>query len=191
MYTDMLERLFTSRTRVKILTLFILSPQRELHVREIARLVQENINAVRRELANLEEIGLLKSSQRGNLKQYTVNTAMPLYEELASMILKTEGVAKILKDHLDELGSIQTAFIYGSFSRHNAQLTSDIDVFIIGTIKENILISAIHDLEKQLTREINYVLFTQEEFIKRKRKKDPFITNVLKEPKIMLLGDLP
>jgi predicted nucleotidyltransferase len=187
----MLERLFTSRTRVKILTLFILSPQRELHVREIARLVQENINAVRRELANLEEIGLLESSRKGNLKLYSVNTTMPLYEELASMILKTEGVAKILKEHLDELGSIQTAFIYGSFARHDAQLTSDIDVLIIGTINEKTLISAIHVLEKQLAREINYILFTPEEFIKRKQKKDPFIVNVLKEPKILLLGGLP
>ncbi len=187
----MLERLFTSKTRVKILTLFILNPDRELHVREIARLTKENINAIRRELTNLEETGLLKSSRKGNMKQYTLNKEMPLYEELASMVLKTEGVAKILKEHLDDLGSIQTAFIYGSFARHNAQLSSDIDVFIIGTISEKTLISALHDLEKQLSREINYILFTPEEFTSRKRNKDPFVVNVLKEPKVMLQGDLP
>ncbi len=94
----MLERFFTSKTRVKILTLFILDPDRELHVREIVRLVKENINAVRRELNNLEETGFLKSSRKGNMKQFTLNKSMPLYNDIASMVLKTEGVAKILKD---------------------------------------------------------------------------------------------
>lgn len=187
----MLERLFTSKTRVKLLTLFILNPGRELHIREIMRLVQENMNAVRRELINLEETGLLKSSRKGNMKQYILNKEMPLYEELASMVLKTEGVAKILSEHLNELGSIRTAFIYGSFARNNARLSSDIDVFIIGTINEKTLISAFHDLEKQLSRDINYVLLTPEEFALRKQKKDPFVTNVLKEPRVMLQGDLP
>ncbi len=187
----MLERFFTSKTRVKILTLFILNPNRELHIREIVRLIQENINAVRRELSNLEETGLLKSNKKGNLKQYTLNKKMPLYEELASMILKTEGVAKILKEHLNELGSIQSAFIYGSFANNTAQADSDIDVFIIGSINEKKLITALHNLEKQLSREINYILFTPQEFIMRKRKKDPFVNNVLKEPKVSLIGELP
>jgi predicted nucleotidyltransferase len=187
----MLERLFTSKTRVKIITLFVLNPDREIHIREIMRLVQENVNAVRRELTNLEETGLLKSSRKGNMKQYILNKEMPLYEELASMVLKTEGVAKILKEHLNELGSIQTAFIYGSFASNHAQLSSDIDVFIIGNIKEKTLISTFHDLEKQLSREINYILLTPEEFSARKRKKDPFVINVIKEPKVMLQGDLP
>jgi len=186
----MLERFFTSKTRVKLLALFILNPDRKLHIREIVRLIRENINAVRRELHNLEETGLLKSTQIGNMKQYTLNKNMPLYEELASMVLKTEGVAKILKEHLNELGSIQSAFIYGSFANNTAQVDSDIDIFIIGSINEKKLIPALHNLEKQLSREINYVLFTPQEFTTRKRKKDPFVMNVLKEPKVFLLGDL-
>lgn len=186
----MLERFFTSKTRVKILTLFILDPDRELHVREIVRLVKENINAVRRELNNLEETGFLKSSRKGNMKQFTLNKSMPLYNDIASMVLKTEGVAKILKEHLNELGTITSAFIYGSFASNTAQINSDIDVFIIGNINEKKLITSLHDLENQLSREINYVLFTPEEFAIRKRKKDPFIVNVLNEPKVMLLGDL-
>lgn len=185
----MLDRLFTSKTRVKILTLFFLSPGRELHLREIERLTKENVNSIRRELNNLEEIGLLKSSRKGNLKLYTINTEMPLYGELSSVVLKTEGVAKTLQEHLHELGSIQTAFIYGSFARHTAQLSSDIDVFIIGKINERKLIEEIHGLEKNLSREINYILFTPEEFKDRKKKKDPFVINVLKEPKIPLIGE--
>ena len=83
-----LERLFTSRTRVSLLGLFLLNPEREVHVREISRITALNINAVRRELANLEEIGLLTSCTRGNARFYTVNIAFPIYQELVSVFLK-------------------------------------------------------------------------------------------------------
>ena len=83
-----LERLFTSRTRVTLLELFLLHPEQEVHVREICRITNMNINAVRRELANLEEIGLLTSCTRGNARFYTVNIAFPIYQELVSIILK-------------------------------------------------------------------------------------------------------
>ena len=186
----MLERLFTSKTRVKLMTLFLMSADRELHVREIARLIDENINATRRELANLEDIGLLQSKKRGNLKQYRVNTSMPLYKELTAIVLKTEGVAKILKDHLSDLGSINLAFIYGSFAQFTAHRESDIDVFIVGSLDEKVLISCLHRLEKQLSREINYILFTPEEYKERVQKHDPFVSNVLREPKVVIIGDL-
>lgn len=185
----MLQKLFTSRTRVKLLTLFMMNPGREMYVREIARNVKENINAVRRELANLEEIDLLKSERRGNSKYYVVNKKMPIYNELASIILKTEGMAKVLQDSLSGL-SVETAFIYGSFASGKAGVDSDIDTFIVGEINEEELIKEIREVEKRLSREINYVLFTAEEFERRKKRKDPFVLNVLKEPKIILIGDL-
>jgi predicted transcriptional regulator len=111
----MLEKLFTSLTRVKLLTLFMMNPGKSFYVREIARATNENINAVRRELSNLEAIGLLKSERRGNAKYYDVNREMPLYNELTSMILKTEGVANVLQESLSELG-VEMAFLYGSFA---------------------------------------------------------------------------
>lgn len=185
----MLQKLFTSKTRVKLLTLFIMNPEREMYIREIARSTKENINAIRRELANLEEIGLLKSERKGNLKYYVANKKMPIYNELASIILKTEGVAKELKENLIEIG-VKTAFIYGSFASREATVNSDIDIFIIGEVDEDKLIIKIREIEKTLSREINYVLFTAKEFKRKKKSKDPFVLNVLKEPKIMLIGDL-
>ena len=83
----MLERLFTSRARVKLLELFLLHPEREIHVREICRITGLNINAVRRELANLEELGLLRSRNAGNARFYTVNIAFPVYMELTRIFL--------------------------------------------------------------------------------------------------------
>jgi DNA-binding transcriptional ArsR family regulator len=81
-------RLFTSRTRVKLLELFLLHPEREVHVREICRITGVNINAVRRELRNLEDLGLLRSRRAGNARFYTVNIACPIYQELTGILVK-------------------------------------------------------------------------------------------------------
>ena len=84
-----------------------------MYVREIVRRVDENNNAVRRELKNLEDFGLLASIKKGNLKYYTVNKKMAIFSELTSIILKTEAIGKILTDNLIKTGRIKTAFIYG------------------------------------------------------------------------------
>ena len=166
-----------------------MNPERELYIRELTRLTQENINAIRRELTNLEDINLLTSRKQGNTKYYKVNKKMSIYPELTTIILKTEGIAKILQENLSKIGTIKTAFIYGSFASKTAGLRSDIDLFIIGTIDENELISLIKNVEKQLSREINYVLFEPKEFTERLKNNDPFVTNVLKEQKTMIIGD--
>jgi len=186
----MLRRLLTSKTRVKLLTLFLMNPEREMYIREIVRITNENINSIRRELINLEEIGLLTSRKTRNTKHYVVNKKMPIYNELTNIILKTEGVGKILRENLSAIGKIETAFIYGSFASKKAGLSSDVDLFIIGNIDEKKLIKHIKELEREMSREINYILFEPKEFLERIKNKDPFVSNVLKEPKTMLLGDL-
>ena len=186
----MLQRLLTSKTRVKLLTLFMMNPDKEMYIREISRTIEENINAVRRELLNLEDIGLLTSDLKGNTKYYVVNKNMPIYNELKSIILKTEAVAKVLQENLSKIGEVKTAFIYGSFATRNVNKKSDIDLFLIGNVNEKELIINIRELEKKLSREINYVLFEPKEFRERIKNKDSFISNVLNEPKIMLIGDL-
>jgi predicted nucleotidyltransferase len=186
----MLEKLFTSKTRVKLLNLFLLNPETELYVREVARKTGENTNAIRRELQNLEEIGLLLSEKKGNLKYYLVNKKMPIYIELTNIVLKTGRIGRTLSENLTMLGSIETAFIYGSFASGSAGAKSDIDLFIIGQVHEDELIRCIERLEKALSREINYVLFSPDEFSQRIRNNDPFIKNVLNEKRVMVIGDL-
>lgn len=186
----MLGRIFTSKTRVKILTLFMINPEKEMFVREISRTIDENINAVRRELLNLEQIGLLTSKKEGNMKYYSVNNDFMIYEELKSIILKTEGIAKTINDNLSQIGEIKLAFIYGSFASGKEDTGSDIDIFLVGKVHEDKLIKEMLELEKSLSREINYVLFSEDEFRERITDEDPFVTNVLREPKIMIIGDL-
>jgi predicted nucleotidyltransferase len=184
----MLEALISSNTRVKLLTLFLLNPEREYYVREIVRMCGENYNAVRRELANLESFGLITGRKKGNQQHYTVNRDFFIYDELQKIVLKTEGIAKIITEELTRLRDIECLFIYGSFAQGTAGAKSDIDLFILGDIDENLLIPLVHTSERAINREINYTLMNKSELKKRKQSGDPFVKNVMKEPKIMIIG---
>jgi predicted nucleotidyltransferase len=186
----MIEAIISSKTRVKLLTLFLLNSDKRFYVRELVRKTGENINSVRRELGRLEGIGLLTSYAEGNMRYYSVNKKMPIYEELKSIFLKTEGIGKVIKSNLSEIGKIKSAFIYGSFAKGEEHLSSDIDLMIIGDVDEKKLLLMIKKAEEKLSREINYTIFSKEEFMSRLKKKDPFISNVMDEEKIMLLGDI-
>ena len=111
----MLEAIVSSQTRVKLLTLFLLNPGREYYVREIERMTEENINAVRRELSNLESFGLITGQKKGNQQYYTVNQDFFLYEDLQKIVLKTEGVARIIKEKLGDTKDINCMFIYAGW----------------------------------------------------------------------------
>jgi len=184
----MLEAIIPSRTRVKLLTLFLLNPGREYYGREIARMTEENTNAVRRELANLETFGLLTCRKSGNQQYYAVNQDFFLYEDLQKVVLRTEGVARVIRENLAGLGSVECMFIYGSFAGAKAGAQSDIDLFIVGEVEENRLIPLVHESEQALAREINYTLMQPGEFRKRKKSGDPFVKNVMNEPKIVIIG---
>lgn len=185
----MLRSLITSRTRSKILSLFLSHPDEHLHLREIVRKTSENYNSVRRELNKLESIGVLKSERRANLRYYQINKKLPIYRELKGIYLKTEGLGDVIKENIKDVGKIEKVFVFGSFAKGDESLTSDIDLFIVGKIDEDRLIKSVRQIEEDLSREINYVLLTPDEFKKRIKEKDPFVTNVLKEDKIMLVGE--
>ncbi len=184
----MLEALISSKTRVKLLTLFLVNPEREYYIREIVRMTSENINAVRRELANLESFGLITGQKKGNQQYYTVNLNHYLYADLQKIVLKTEGVGGIIKKTLADEKEIACMFIYGSFAHGTAGVKSDIDLFIVGTVDEARLIPLVHECERATGREINYSLMKADELKKRKEAEDPFVKNVMNEQKIMIMG---
>jgi predicted nucleotidyltransferase len=168
----------------------MLNPDGEMYVREITKKIHENINSVRRELSNLEDIGLLKSRKAGNLKYFQVNKDFYLYNELYSMVMKTEGVARLLKEDMGKWGKIKLAFIYGSFASQEAGPDSDIDIFMVGNINEDVIISELNLLEGKLSREINYIISSESEYHEKIDEEDPFLMEILREPKIMIIGEL-
>ncbi len=185
----MLDELMGSRTRSKVLSLFFSHPNEEFYVREVVRKVKENFNSVRRELNKLAELGILFSNKKGNQKYFQINKDLPIYEELKMIFIKTDGLANELKNILEKEKGIEQAFIYGSWAEGKERLLSDIDLFIVGEIDENRIIKGLNELEKRLSREINYVIFESNELENRLKKEDPFIKNVIEGPKIFLVGE--
>jgi predicted nucleotidyltransferase len=174
----MLLNLFSSGTRVDILSMFLLNPDTDKYLREIARETGDNVNSVRRELNNLEGIGLLKSLWRGKQKYYSVNKSFPLYNELKSVFMKTAGAGSMISEKLKELEGINRTFIFGSYALGNFEPDSDIDLMVIGNVNEDLLIETISVLEEETGREINYILMTEKEYESRDKSGDPFISEV-------------
>lgn len=185
----MLQKLFSSRVRVEILSAFLMNPERELYVREVERLTGEDYKNVSMELRNLEEIGLLSSRNEGNLKYFSLNKGFVIYEELKSIFMKTKGAVGIIREAVSTKRHIDYAFIYGSFATGEERAESDIDVMVIGGISLEEVLRLIRGPEEKLSREINVSLYDLQEMRKRVKDRNPFIMEVLEGSKIMLVGD--
>jgi predicted nucleotidyltransferase len=184
----MLERLFSSRVRVKLLTIFLTNPHSRFYTRELERLLGESPYAIQRELRRLEGIGLLEAERQANIRYYWVNERFPIYSELRGMILKTSGLGDTLKEALVPLSTIKEAFVYGSVAAGDEDGSSDIDVMIVGEVDLLRLSEVISGLEDSTGREVNYSVYSGEELERKLREGDPFLANVLSGPKIMLIG---
>ena len=184
----MLQQLISSKIRLKLLTLFFSNHEALFFLREIQRLTGEDVGGIKRELDNLSAIDLLLSERSGNLKYYSLNRSFPLFDELKSIISKTTGAEGALKDRLRDLPGLEIAFIYGSYARGKEKAASDIDLFLIGDLDVSKVNFVINAAEAALRREINYTIYTKKEFRQKKKSRDGFIAEVLKNKKIMLKG---
>jgi predicted nucleotidyltransferase len=185
---EILDRLFSSKLRIKLLDVFLSLPNARFYIRELERKIKEEAKNVSRELKNLESLGLLISEKQGNLKYYSVNENFFLYPELKAIIFKTTGVQGLLREALERLKGIETAFIYGTYATGKESESSDVDIMVIGKPDLNELNEVISNLEEKLDREINYMCFDQEEFKERRKARDAFINEALSGEKIMLKG---
>ena len=185
----MLKDLFVSEVRLKILKLMLTQPEKPYHVRALVRAVGTEINAVRRELARLTRIGLLRKRQSGNRIYYSINESSIYYPELLSLIAKEEGLGADIIRNVKKLGDIRYAMISRAFSRGRESTALDVDLFIVGTVNLPVLQSIIKFNEQKLAREINYTVMASDEFIFRKRKNDSFIAKILSQSRTMLVGD--
>ncbi len=185
---EIINRLFSSKLRTKLLDVFLSLPDARFYIRELERKIKEEAKNVSRELKNLEALGLLISEKQGNLKYYSVSENFFLYPELKAIIFNTTGVQGLLKEALERLEGIETAFIYGTYATGKESESSDVDIMIIGKPDLTEINEVISDLEEKLNREINYMCFDQEEFKERRKAGDAFINEVLSGEKIMLKG---
>jgi predicted nucleotidyltransferase len=185
----MIEKIFGSRIRAKILGWFFTHPEESFFVRQIATILQEDPTNLSREMSKLENLGILTSKKIGNTKHFQANPHCAFFRELKGLVLKTAGVAGQIKVALERLTGVQFAFIYGSYAKGEEKAHSDVDLMIIGDVDVNQLDPLASSLEKRLGREVNYLLFSQVEFQAKKRAKDGFLMDVLGEEKIMVIGN--
>ena len=185
----MIEKLISSKARVEILKLFLFNTQNSYYQNQISDLTNQPIRAVQRELERLVSIHLIERYSEGNRVYYRIDTECPILEELKSIFFKTVGIAEELKTHLQTNKDITCAFIYGSYAKGQENSTSDIDLMVIGDISSRKLSSILTKPKNTLGREINYVVFTEKEFRQKTKRKDHFITSVLKEKRIFILGN--
>ena len=171
----------------EVLNYFFLNPQASLYVNELARKLSLDKRNLVKKIRELEKEGLLVSRQRGNLKLYSINNKFPLYKEYKNIILKTLGFEEKLKTLLKEIPGIEQAYIYGSYASDKMGAHSDIDLLVIGEHKIVALQKIISRLQRELDREINVVNMDKNEFLKRRKNKDPFIANIFKKKPIVLI----
>jgi len=185
----MFSDLITSKSRVKLLNVFLSNPNDMLHVRELVRRTHDEINAVRRELAFLEKKGILIREPRANRVYYFLSKNYPFYFDLLRLGSKNIGLgAEILKNKV-KLGKIKYAMFSGRFLRKMKEQPDEVDFLIVGNIVLPELALLIREEEKRLNTEINYTVMTEEEFDFRRKKRDPFIVSILSGSRVMLMGD--
>ena len=185
----MLQQLFVSEVRLKILKLLLLNPDQSYHVRAIVRAVGAEINAVRRELDNLISINLLRKRQSSNKLFYTVDTTHLLYSDLLSLLSKEEGLGGKLVKRLKELGEIKYMMMAKAFLRGRTSSALDVDLFVVGDVRIDTLEKVIKEYQQDANVEINYSVMTEEEFRHRKRANDHFVSKILTQSRSMLVGD--
>lgn len=205
----MVEQLFGSKTRVKLLQLFYQNPNRSFYVREITRKIDEQINSVRRELANLLSIGIITSDNTNNRLYYEVNQEYEHYAALGSIFggkaFKTKKTTqKIAKEVVTEVepveseqeisdpfvqellktGNVRLALYTGQFTRDDS---SGVDIVIVGDINQAAVEHLIGELEASEKKELRYSVFGEDEFVYRKQVNDRFVSNLMVAKKIVFV----
>jgi len=186
----MLADLFGSRLRARLVAWLFTHPDERFFAKRLGNLLNEDPSNVRRELVRLTELGILTCELEGRQKFYRADHACPVYEELMGLVVKTSGIADVLRNALIPLTDrIKVAFIYGSFASGKQHLNSDIDLMVVGEVSFADIVAATGAKQLKLGREINPTVYPEAEFRSKVLDGHHFLTAVLREPKVFLVGD--
>lgn len=186
---DILSEILSSRIRAAIFRLLFGIDAKELYMRDLVRRSGFSIGAVQTELKKLLRLELINKRKDGNRLYFHANKIHPLYSDLRNIVLKTNGLADIIKDALIHSDEITYAFIFGSVARGEQTASSDIDLMVLGNLSLRQLTKMLSSLSDKLCREINPHSLSEEEFVRRKHNGDPFINRICNEARIFVIGD--
>jgi predicted nucleotidyltransferase len=184
------DALFT-KVQQRVLAVLFGNSGRSFYANEIIALAESGTGAVQRELAKLAAVGLITMRRQGNQKHYQANALSPVFDELRGLVLKTFGLADIVRTALSPLApQIRAAFVYGSVAKAQDTATSDVDLMVVSdTVTYADVFSALEKVSSDLGRTVNPTVYTVREFDRRVHDGKAFVTRVMKQPKLWLIGD--
>ena len=187
--TSVADALF-SKVRQRVLAVLFGAPDRSFYTNEVIGLAQSGAGAVQRELADLAAAGLLTVRKQGNQKHFQANAASPVFVELRSLVLKTSGLADVLRAALLPLApQIAVAFVFGSVAKQQDTAASDVDLLVVSdTLGYGDVFGALEAASQTLGRTINPALYSTADFQARQLGDNAFINRVMQQPKIWLIG---
>jgi predicted nucleotidyltransferase len=165
-------------------------PDQEFYLRQIVRMAGGGHGAIQRELKQLSDAGIIRRTLRGSQVYFQANAECPIFAELKAIIVKTAGVADVLRTALAPLGDrIRLALLYGSMARSQQNIRSDADVLVVGHVQFREIVAAMAEAQSQLGREVNPTVYGVDEFRAKIAARHHFLHSVLKKEKIFLIGD--
>ena len=187
--TSLADALF-STVQQRVLAYLFGQPKRSFFATELIKLAGSGSGAVQRELARLEDSGLVTVSRVGTQKHYQANPKSPIFSELCAIAQKTVALAEPLREVLKPLAKkISAAFVYGSVAKKKDTATSDIDLMVIsGKVTYADLFAVLEDVSARLGRKVNPTVYSPQELAKRVKQDNAFVTRILAQPKIWLFG---
>ncbi len=184
MSSAVLKALFSSQTRVKLLSTFLLHPEQEYFIRELTRLLGEQINSIRRELENLRKIGLVKARHRNRKKYYHIDPEFPLFTDLKNIFAKEIQAESPIVLQLKKLPGVQLVLLAGSF----ANTESKVDLLVVGNVKKELLEALL--LQDPSLKNVKYSIFSEADFLYRLSLKDRFILEIMNDPRHFIVLNL-
>jgi uncharacterized protein len=185
---DLAAALF-GKARRELLALFFVHADKSFYLRQVVRHAGAGIGSIQRELKRLADVGILVRSVRGRQVYYQANQHCPIFAELQGLLVKTAGVADVLRAALVNLADrIRIAFVYGSMAKGSARSGSDVDVLVVGEVTFAELVSALGSAQERLGRDVNPSAYPQTEFCRKLAEGHHFLSSVIREPKVFLVG---
>jgi predicted nucleotidyltransferase len=184
-----LRSLISSKTRIELLKVFVLSPESAFHINELSRRTGFSPRGVERELKNLLSGGILRKEVSGNQHHYQLDPACTINEEIRGLVLKTVGVSDVIKKALSSVeDKIDIAFVFGSFATGDYGNESDLDLLVVSNLPGVKLAELLGPAQNEIGRPINISQLTQDEYMERRGKGDHFFTRAIEGPRITIVG---
>ena len=178
-----------TKNQTLILELFFKDPEKDYYFRQIGRILNKKPGVFQKDIESVVKNKILLSDKKANSRFFKINKEYPLYNEVKSIFFKTLGAEGKLKEIFENVENVKIIFIFGSFAKQEEDSLSDIDLMIIGEPDEDKFFNKISDLERKLSREINYRIFSEKDWRKRIKEKDSFILSIFKNIKIFIFGN--